>query len=356
MRYKSKLRAGDWVEVLSKEEILRTLDNKGMVDHLPFMPEMFQYCGRRLRVFKRAHKTCDPPNGLGGRRLKGAVHLQDIRCDGQGHGGCQALCLIFWKEAWLLKAEDNRRNETEPESQRRSAIDPRPKEEGCTEADVWAHCQAAPQPTSCNGPTYICQSTQLHDATGSWRWWDPRQYVEDVVSRNARLSEVLSAFLFFIYSHAAGAGIGLGSGMRWMYDRFQNLRGGPPYPWRTGKIPKGVATPSARLNLQPGEKVRVKSYSEILRTLDETMRNRGMYFDGEMVPFTDKSFHVHKRVEQIINEKTGKMMTLTSDAIILKNVTCQARYSKCRMFCSRSIFPFWREIWLERIGPGDHKV
>src|SRR5690349_2802614 len=101
----SKLRAGDWVEVLSKEEILTTLDLTGRLEQLPFMPEMFQYCGKRFRVFKRAHKTCDPPNGMAGRRMRSAVHLDGVRCDGTGHGGCQAACLIFWKEAWLKRVD-----------------------------------------------------------------------------------------------------------------------------------------------------------------------------------------------------------------------------------------------------------
>jgi hypothetical protein len=40
-----KTRAGDWVEVRSKEEILRTLDKSARLDGLPFMPQMFNYCG-----------------------------------------------------------------------------------------------------------------------------------------------------------------------------------------------------------------------------------------------------------------------------------------------------------------------
>ena len=65
------------------------------------MPQMFQYCGQRIQVYKRAHKTCDTASGAYvGRRLRGGVHLQH-RCDGQAYGGCQAGCLIFWKEAWL---------------------------------------------------------------------------------------------------------------------------------------------------------------------------------------------------------------------------------------------------------------
>src|SRR5262249_52779677 len=100
------LRAGEWVEVRSKDEILRTLDNKARLDELPFMPQMFQYCGQRFRVFKRAHKTCDTVNDYKGRHMEAAVHLEGIRCDGLAYGGCEAGCLIFWKEAWLKKVPD----------------------------------------------------------------------------------------------------------------------------------------------------------------------------------------------------------------------------------------------------------
>ena len=55
--------AGEWVEVLSKEEILRTLDQNGRLEDLPFMPQMFRYCGQRFQVYKRAHKTCDTVSG-----------------------------------------------------------------------------------------------------------------------------------------------------------------------------------------------------------------------------------------------------------------------------------------------------
>ena len=93
--------AGDWVEVLSKEDILRTLDENGRLDGLPFMPQMFKYCGQRFRVYKRAYKFSDTLRGhYAGRRLQDGFHL-NLRCDGQAYGGCQAGCLIFWKGAWL---------------------------------------------------------------------------------------------------------------------------------------------------------------------------------------------------------------------------------------------------------------
>ena len=100
-----KARAGDWVEVLSKEEILSTLDMSGRLDGLPFMPQMFKYCGQRFPIYKTAHKTCDTVSGdYAGRRLQDGFHL-DLRCDGKAYGGCQAGCLIFWKGAWLKRVD-----------------------------------------------------------------------------------------------------------------------------------------------------------------------------------------------------------------------------------------------------------
>ena len=47
------LRVGELVEVRSEQEILATLDEHGRLDGLPFMPEMLQFAGQRLRVDKR---------------------------------------------------------------------------------------------------------------------------------------------------------------------------------------------------------------------------------------------------------------------------------------------------------------
>src|SRR5882672_943072 len=95
------LRAGDWIEVRSADAILATLDDQACLDALPFMPEMLQYCGKTFRVFKAAHKACDTIKKTGNRRMENAVHLEGLRCNGQDHGGCQARCLLYWKEAWL---------------------------------------------------------------------------------------------------------------------------------------------------------------------------------------------------------------------------------------------------------------
>jgi hypothetical protein len=137
--------------------------------------------------------------------------------------------------------------------------------------------------------------------------------------------------------------------MRWLYDHTRVLWGGTEFPRKLGKIPRGQPTPAAELNLQPGELVRVKSHAEILKTVNTDSRNRGMAWDAELVPYCGGTYQVLKRVSRIIDEKTGKMQCMKTPAIVLDGVVCQARYSGCRMFCPRSIYPYWREIWLERI-------
>ncbi|MBX6383676.1 MAG: hypothetical protein IRZ07_12005, partial [Microbispora sp.] len=99
------LRVGELVEVRSEEEILATLDEKGELDNLPFMPEMLRFCGQRMRVHKVAHKLCDTIGRSGMRRMENAVHLAGARCDGSAHGGCQTACLLYWKEAWLKRVD-----------------------------------------------------------------------------------------------------------------------------------------------------------------------------------------------------------------------------------------------------------
>jgi hypothetical protein len=339
-----RFRVGDWVEVRGKEEILKTLDCNAQLDGMPFMPEMFAFCGKRLQVYKRAHKTCDTVFPVRGRRVDRAVHLQ-TRCDGQAHGGCQAGCLIFWKEAWLkpigTDSQDTTSSKARPVEARAVPC------AGCTESDVWAGAQISKS----NGrtPAWVCQATRLPDATTDLAWWDLRQYLEDYWSGNVTLWQILCSLCFSMYYSLSQAGIGLGPGMRWFYNKFNSLWHGTSFPRKTGCIPVGQPTPAASLDLQPGELVRVKRHEEILLTLNSDNLNRGLMFDAEMVPYCGRTYRVLKRVTRIVNEKTGEMQEMKTPCIILDTVVCQSRYSSCRLFCPRSIYSYWREIWLERV-------
>jgi hypothetical protein len=345
----SKLRVGDWVEVRSKGEILSTLDGDGRLDGMPFMPEMFAFCGKKFQVHKRAHKTCDTVFPVRGRRVDRAVHL-DTRCDGGAHGGCQASCLLFWKDDWLKPvSETSPEASSVPSDQTSVSTSNSSSTAACAESDVWAGATAAN--ASGRDPVYVCQATQLPYATTSLEWWDVRQYVEDYVSGNVSLWRIVCGGVYFLYYEISKAGIGLGRPMRWFYDTFYPVWRGAPFPRRHGTIPEAEATPVKPLDLQPGELVRIKPYKEVLNTLNTRDRNRGLYFDAEEVPYCGKTVRVLKRVTRIIHERTGKMLEMKTPCVILDSVVCESRYSECRLFCPRGIYSYWREIWLERVGP-----
>ena len=333
---KRKLRVGDWVEVRSQEEILQTLDLNAEFDGMPFMPEMFAFCGKRFQVYKRAHKTCDTVFPVRGRRVADAVHLE-TRCNGSAHGGCNASCLLFWKTAWLKPVEGNGSESRTAES---SAVERLESvERACTQGVDSADGEIR----------YRCQATQLPHATTELEWWDPRQYVEDFASGNVGIGRILGGAIYITAYTLSRAGVGLGRPIRWFYDKFYPLWGGAPFPRRAGTIQDDEPTPVKVLNLQPGELVLIKPLPDILKTLNQSNRNRGLYFDAEEVPYCGKTYRVLKRVERIINERTGKMQPMKTPAVILDSVICESRYSECRFFCPRSIYPYWREIWLERV-------
>ncbi len=339
--------AGDWVEVKSKAEILASLDEKGTLEGMPFMPEMLKYCGHRFRVYKRAHKTCDFSTGMEARRVPAAVHLENLRCSGEAHGGCQAECLLFWKEAWLKPVASG---SSSPEH---SEGDDSRGAGGCSEA----HLQTATIESMEPEPIYACQNTLIPRFTTPLRNRDLDQYVEAFTSGNVLLREMFSPFLFRAYERLVRTRLGATGLPQGVYDLFQRLRGGIPYPHRRGRVPAGQKTPvGTRLDLKPGELVRVKSFTAILDTLNSESRNRGLLFSQEMVPYCGLTFRVRSRVSRIIDEKTGKMLKFGNDCIILEDVICRGSYNGGQIFCPRGNYPYWRELWLERVTSTDSQA
>ena len=183
-------------------------------------------------------------------------------------------------------------------------------------------------------------------------WWSFGQYYEDLTSGNVSVGQLWQAFAYATYVQIAMTGRRtLGKPGRWLYDMFQKLRGGVPFPRRMGMIEQGKATAKVDLNLQAGDIIRVKPYEEILATLDTAGGNRHMQFDAEMVPYCGKVYRVRARIDHFIDEKTGRMRQMKTPAVILDDVSCHGCYSHHRMLCPRSIHSWWREIWLERVSP-----
>ena len=334
-----KLRVGDLVEVRSEQEILATLDETGAIDGLPFMPEMLEYCGKRFRVEKRSDKTCDTITLTGMLRLHDTVHLEGLRCSGTAHGVCQARCLLFWKEGWLKRVEKDEagsRQTSTPHEPARSTV----RCDGSRLREV-TRCSESSNDSEI---IYRCQATDLLKASEPLPWWDIRQYVRDVWSGNVGVLDLAKAALFRIFQRTLR--ITAYNAQIRAYNCFQSWRGGTPYPYLKGTLEK---TPRQKVGIQAGELVQVKSYQEIMETLNTKNKNQGLSFDAEMVPYCGSVRRVMARIERIIDERTGKMISISSDCLMLEGTVCRAKFGHKRLFCPRSACAYWREIWVKRL-------
>ena len=311
---KRPLRPGDVVEVRSAAEILATLDSDGAVESMPFMPEMARHAGRRYTVTRRVDKICDTIAATGSRRMHATVYLEDLRCDGSGHGGCQAGCKLYWKEAWLRRVDDQS-----------GMMD------GSTEAGVKlerlaeAGTRTVREIQGQRSEVWRCQATGASPLKTS----NLPQYWRELTNGNFGLLRFIRlAARGFIIEAADRVGL------------FKRL------PFR---LPGSQTTAVEPLDLQPGDLVQVRSPAEIAATLDENGLNRGLSFDREMLPYCGRTFRVKDRVRRIVDDKTGRMLTISKDCIILDGVVCSGECSTGRWFCPREIYAYWREPWLRRV-------
>ena len=324
-----RLRAGELVEVRSREEILQSLAGNATLDGLPFMPEMLKFSGKRHLVFKRVEKVCGNFENTGYifRRMENVVLLEGVRCDGEAHAGCQAACMILWKEAWLKRVSPDQTAKSAPAILTRHGESSLPAcATGCTEASLLEGARKCTGSPGVDDETFVCQLTELKCATSPLAWWDVRAYWRDLRSGNVSAWQWVRGMLIAFF------------------NAVQGIRKGVLYPhFEPGTLKK---TPSETLNLRPGDVVEVKSKDEISQTLDWLNRNRGLYFDMEMLKYCGRRFKVCGRVGKVINDRTGKILNLGTESIILEDVICNG---DCHLFCPRSEFIYWREIWLRRV-------
>jgi hypothetical protein len=312
-----RLRAGDLVEVRSADEILQTLDERGELERLPFMPEMIRFCGQRLRVEARAERVCDRVRGgENSVRFPDTLLLEDQRCDGSGHAGCQADCRLLWKEAWLKPVADD------------APVSARTADRGSTAALAERASRNTTAPGIGSAPRYRCQATQGAEASVPVALKDPVPYLRVYQARNVSLRHFVRVM--------------------WRALILESKR-------KLGRLPAievhGTETTSIRLptmGLQPGDWVRVKMREEIEATLNDKGKNRGLFFDREELAFCNNVYQVRNRITRFIDERTGELIELNSDCVSLDGAYCSGENSLGRWFCPRAIYGYWREAWLDR--------
>jgi hypothetical protein len=303
----TRLRPGDLAQVRPRREIEATLDGRRTMAGLPFMPEMEVFCDRAFRVHRRVDHINDMRNKTGLRRIHDVVTLTGVRCSGAAHNGCQAECQILWKDAWLRRL---------PNRQRADAIQ---KPGGSPTIAV----QGA---DSENGDRiYFCQMTALWEASQPMLSIDVRQDLRPLISANIGFIDFLLVVLTRIF------------------NIVQRLRGGVDYPFMPAYPLKGQS-PSAKLRFDAGDAVVVRKKDEIARTLVNG-RNKGLWFDRDMIRFCGKRAIVRKRVSRIIHDSSGKMVVMKTPCVMLEDVIATGEFLR---LCPQHEYIFWREIWLTR--------
>jgi len=303
------LLVGDEVEVRSYEEIVGTLDAQGCLDALPFMAEMQRFCGQRARVFRMVDKIYDYGRTKGLRRLERTYLLTGLRCTGSAHGGCQARCALMWKAAWLKRAGAVAQVDAQSAAVSRAA----------------SAAEAAPRPNQ----KYVCQFTELARASSSMSPWDVRQDLRPLLAGNV----TLASFLVAIFTQ--------------FFNAAQRWRGGVNYPpFAPGVL---ASTPAVTHELQAGDTVRVLGPHEIHRTLDKNNKNRGLWFDQDMLKHCGKTYSVLARVDRIIDNTTGQMRLMKSPCIMLEHVEYSGEPLR---FCPQEEHLYWREAWLAPLARG----
>jgi len=293
---------GDRVRVRSAFDVLRTLDADGACEGVLFMPEMVAMLGQEAVVHRRAERTC--VEGYGFRRMKNAVFLDDRRCDGSAHDGCQRDCLVFWHEAWLQPADE--------------AADH-------VGADIEAEARAVLEALRVQvNMKYVCQSTRLAAATEQLSQMHLPALLRAVAERDMSVMGFADV--------AARAAINRARAMLGL-PQMGTILGEP------GKKSRGD------LDLKAGDWVRVKDAETIRATLGANGRNLGLSFEPEMALLIGQIRQVERVVERMIHEETGDMVFLQR-TVQLKDTYCRGL---CAKLCPRANPLFWREAWLERV-------
>jgi hypothetical protein len=303
---------GDLVDIKSWAEIRATLDERGCLEQLPFMPEMLAMCGQRAYVVRCVHRLFDYRKSRRMRHMDGAVLLVGTVCDGLNHGGCEAACHTIWKSAWLRRIErSDDATSSPPVSSNRS--DP-VKDTAVLQFGT-------------NAPRYACQLTQLHAASQPSGNWSAANFLRPLVSGNVAPAAFVVGWLTYLF------------------DELQHQRQGVHFPEFEAAVQDSGRHEEIRLKV--GDRVVVRSSAAIRATLNDQLMNRGLGFEPDMLKHCGRRYCVQGEVKRLIDIVTGEMRTMKTPAYILRDV----HFSGERQLFNAQHEPlFWRGAWLQRCG------
>jgi hypothetical protein len=175
--------------------------------------------------------------------------------------------------------------------------------------------QSCGAPVDCQSPTVPAGGDPLGLADSARQW--ARRLPWAAVRRARRLTRIV----------------------RWS-DRVDGSKGAA----RARREANGRETPTRPF--EAGATVEVRSYEEIVATLDVERKCDGLEFMEGMRAFCGRRFTVLKRVERLFDESAGRMLRVKKERYVLDGVLCDGRGTSRREGCDRCCFYFWSRSWL----------
>lgn len=271
------------------------------------MPQMTSVLGESANIIRWVTSSCIPTDGgvlFGG--VSDAVLLDVDRCDGDAFGGCQMHCPLMWKTAWLSDGE-TKRSRTSGSLDQSEALE--------------TLSRIASDNALCGEGFARCQATQLVHISSRLQGSRASQYAKEMNMNRVSMSTIATSLCGGLLARVTGAA----------GDVYGDLK----------------RTPVADFQLQPGDRVKVKSKAEIVKTLDADGKNRGLWFDPVMLRYCGQELKVTKRIKTLVDETSGQIRHLKVPSVVLDDLRCD---SNQRRFCSRLLNLFWREVWLEPVS------
>ena len=99
------------------------------------------------------------------------------------------------------------------------------------------------------------------------------------------------------------------------------------------------------MDLQAGNRVRVRMRPEIAQTLDQRGFTKGCKFMEQMAQYCGQDFRVADKVEKFYDEARCRTLQC-KNLVLLESVYCDGSVVGG---CDRMCFLFWRTEWLEKL-------
>jgi len=284
-RKQPRFREGESVIVRSREEIMMGLDTRGRRDNCLMTAQMWECCGRQVKVLKVVRHLFDEHKGKLYRSNVPLYILDKTICHGRTDifpKHCDRNCYLLWHEDWL---------------------DTTKGEKGVLYAENVIQTDKR---------LTACQLMDLHELGTISRVDDNLGFVRIVLKKIRNIVHTTKAKL--IRSPA------------------ESLR----HP--------GVG----ESDVVPGDRVIVRSKKEIQSMLDKEEKLDGCRFMRGMYKHCGKTYRVLNNVDSIFDEARKKMVR-ERQLVILDGATCSGVQRLFVNTCDRNCFFFWHKAWLQKV-------